>query len=546
MKKILSLLLVLIMIFGLTACGEKQETTEPVGSNPSGQTNAPDQTKAPEPAKTYVKELKIGSGAPDQMDPQKLMNNASDTVYKMIYNQLVIWNFAERRLDPELATSWDISDDGLEYTFHLRDDVTFSNGQKFEADDVVFTFKERAKAVESEGGSYQLSDLTKVLADVVAVDATTVKLILKQPNADIIYRLFLQPYSIFNREACEADPEKGHWIGTNGWILTEFIPTERSSFEKYTDSWVWKVNGATATEKVTFITYKEEGTKVAALENGEICATFGLSSLNASILPEDKFVTETHSTEGLCYMFFNMKRGVAKDDVNLRKAIAYAINLDDINEAIYDGDSERAITLWGKNQFGYYDQFDEIVEYNPAKAKEYLAKSTYPDGDFTFKLWVPTKWEASGVLIQKMLQDTLGCKVDVEVVDTSRLNGTVKKVMADEDGPEDYYDACVYNISLNPTGSRFAFTVNLKSTTNRAYFFDQQISDWYATVLSMPKDEDRLEVYKNIQIRMNELLAYFPWFYEANSHTQDIRVTGIQWSPDTKHDYSLIQMTNEY
>ena len=545
MKKLLSLVLALIMILGLTACGEKTpDPTQPAGTNASGQTNAPVETQAP--AKTYVKELKVGVAAPDQMDPQKLMNNASDTVYKMIYNQLVVWNFAERKLEPELATRWEISEDGKEYTFYLRDDVTFSNGQKLEADDVVFTFKERAKAVEAEGGSYQLSDLTKILEDVVAVDATTVKLILKQPNADIIYRLYLQPYSIFNREACEADAEKGHWIGTNGWKLEEFIPSEKSSFTKYADSWVWKVNGATATEKVTFITYKEEGTKVAALENEEICASSGITTISASVLPEDKFVTETFSTETLNYFFFNMKRGIAKDDVNLRKAIAFAINLNDINAAIYDGNAERAVTMWGKNQFDYFDGFDEIVEYNTAKAKEYLAKSTYPTGNFTLKLWVHTKWEASGVLMQKMLQDTLGCKVDVEVVDTSRLNGTVKKVMADEDGPEDYYDACVYNISLNPTGNRFAFTVNLKSTTNRAYFFDQQIKDWYDTVLAMPKDEDRLEVYKQIQIRMNDLLPYFPWFYESDSHTQNVRVSGIQWSPDTKHDYSLIQMTNEY
>ena len=546
MKKILSLLLVLVMILGMTACGNNTDPTQAPGTNPAGQTNAPDQTQAPDPSKTYVKELKVGVAAPDQMDPQKLMNNASDTVYKMIYNQLVVWNFAERKLEPELATSWDIRNDGLEYTFHLRDDVTFSNGQKFEADDVVFTFKERAKAVEAEGGSYQLSDLTKILSDVVAVDEHTVKLILKEPNADILYRIYLQPYSIFNREACEADAEKGHWVGTNGWVLKEFIPSEKSSFEKYADSWVWKVNGPTQTEKVSFITYKEEGTKVAAMESGDICATSGLSTINAAILDESKFKTETFSTETLNYMFFNMKRGIAKDDANLRKAIAFAINLDEINEAIYEGDAERAVTMWGKNQFGYFDGFDEIVEYNPAKAKEYLAKSTYPDGNFTFKLWVHSKWEASGVLIQSMLQKTLGCKVDVEVVDTSRLNGTVKKVMADEDGPEDYYDACVYNISLNPTGNRFAFTVNLKSTTNRAYFFDQQISDWYSTVLAMPKDEDRQEVYKNIAIRMNELLPYFPWFYESDSHTQDVRVSGIQWSPDTKHDYSLIQMTNEY
>ena len=302
----------------------------------------------------------------------------------------------------------------------------------------------------------------------------------------------------------------------------------------------------TQTEKVSFITYKEEGTKVAAMESGDICATSGLSTINAAILDESKFKTETFSTETLNYMFFNMKRGIAKDDANLRKAIAFAINLDEINEAIYEGDAERAVTMWGKNQFGYFDDFDEIVEYNPAKAKEYLAKSSYPDGNFTFKLWVLAKWEDSGILIQKMLQDTLGCKVDVEAVDTSRLNGTVKKVMADEDGPEDYYDACIYNISLNPTGNRFAFTVNLKSTTNRAYFFDQQIKDWYDTVLAMPKDEDRMEVYKQIQIRMNDLLAYFPWFYGVNSHTQDVRVSGIIWSPDTKNDYSLIQMTVEY
>jgi peptide/nickel transport system substrate-binding protein len=546
MKKILSLLLVLVMILGLTACGDKPNTTQPAGTDPAGQTQAPNQTQAPDPAKTYMKELKIACGPPDIVDPQKLMNNASDMIYKMIYNQLVVWNFEKRELEGELAKSWEISDDGLEYTFHLRDDVTFSNGQKFEADDVVYTFMVRAKEVEGAGGSYQLSDLTKVLQDVVAVDATTVKIILKQPNADIIYRLYLQPYSIFNREACEADPNEGYLVGTNGWKLASFTPTERAVFEKYPDSWVWKEWGATATEKVEFLLYKEEGTRVAALENHEICAATGISSLNAAILPENEYKTVVYSSENLNYMFFNMKHGIAKDDVNLRKAIAFAINLKDINEACYEGEAERAVTMWGKNQFGYFDGFDEIVEYNPAKAKEYLAKSSYPDGNFTLKLWVITVWEPAGVLIQKMLKETLGCTVEVEVCDSSRLNGAVKKVMADEDGPEDQYDMVVYDISLNPTGNRFAFTTNLKSTTNRAFFFDQQISDWYNTVLAMPKDEDRLEVYKNIQIRMNELLPYVPWFYEINSYTADVRVSGIRWSPDQKHDYSLIQMTNEY
>ncbi|MBR6704494.1 MAG: hypothetical protein IKI82_03605, partial [Lachnospiraceae bacterium] len=86
MKKILSLLLVLVMILGMTACGNNTDPTQAPGTNPAGQTNAPDQTQAPDPSKTYVKELKVGVAAPDQMDPQKLMNNASDTVYKMIYN----------------------------------------------------------------------------------------------------------------------------------------------------------------------------------------------------------------------------------------------------------------------------------------------------------------------------------------------------------------------------------------------------------------------------------------------------------------------------
>lgn len=543
MKKILSLMLALVMILGLAACNKTPDPTTPAGTDPvqSGEATKPTETEKP---KTYVEELTVSMTAPDTRDPMRIMNNASDTCFKMIYNQLVFWNFDTNTLDPELATKWEVSADGLEYTFWLRDDVTFSNGQPFEADDVVYTFKDRATEVVKAGGSYQIGDLTNILSDVVEIDKYTVKLILSEPNADIIIRLYLQPYSIFNREACEADPENGYQIGTNGWVWAEYTPAESASFTKFEGSWVWK-DHPTHTKKINFKKYAEVGARAAALEAGEIVAG-GLDSINAGILPEGKFQTEVFAAETLCYAFFNMKRGIAKDDVNLRKAIAHAYDRNEINEAMYEGDATLTNTLWGKSQVGLYTDVEDKMEYDPDLAKDYLKKSSYPDGNFTFVLWVHNKWDDAGLVMQDQIMKTLGCEVKLVSVDTSRLNAAVKRIMNNEDLPEDYYDMCVYNISLNPTGNRFAYTTNLKSTTNRAFFYNAEMEELYKKAVTLTNDAERQEVYKRIQIIMNEQLAYLPWMYETATQTWDVRLTGYIWSPDTKYDYSHIEMTNEY
>jgi peptide/nickel transport system substrate-binding protein len=545
MKKILSLVLALVMILGLAACNK---TPDPDPSQPAGsQGESQPGSEAPKPTekpKTYVEEISVSMTAPDTRDPMRIMNQASDTCFKMIYNQLVFWNFDTNQLEGELASSWEISSDGLEYTFHLRDDVTFSNGQPFEADDVVYTFKDRAGEVITSGGSYQIGDLMNILADIVAVDQHTVKMTLSEPNADIIIRLFLQPYSIYNREACEADPDNGYLIGTNGWVWAEFTPAESASFTKYENSWVWK-DHPTHTKKVNFKKYLEVGSRAAALEAGEIVAA-GLDSINASILPEGKFKTDTFAAETLCYAFFNMKRGIAKDDVNLRKAIAHAYDRNDVNDAVYEGDATLTNTLWGKSQFGLYNDVEDKLEYDPDLARDYLKKSSHPDGNFTFVLWCHNKWDDAGIVMQDQIMKTLGCKVELVSVDTSRLNAAVKRIMNNEDIPEDYYDMCVYNISLNPTGNRFAYTTNLKSTTNRAFFYNAEMDELYKKAVTLTDDKERSEVYKRIQIIMNEELAYVPWMYEAASMSYDVRVTGVIWSPDTKFDYSHIEMTNEY
>ncbi len=542
MKKTLSLVLALIMIVGLAACN-KPEPTPSQGSDPAQSGEA---TKPTEKPKTYVKDLSISWSAPETRNPQRLSNNYADPCYKMVYNQLVYWNFETNKLEPELATSWEISDDGLEYIFHLRDDVTFSNGEPFEADDVVYTYKERVAAVLAEEGVIILADLTNVMEDIVAVDKTTVKLTLKSPNADTLLRMYVMSYSIFNREACEADPTDGYLIGTNGWMWKDYSPGELASFKKYTDSWVWKVYGETHTETVTFRRYAEEGAQVAAMELNEICVIVGLSSINAKLLPEDKFKTEFLSCESLAYSFFNMKRGIAKDDVNLRKAIAHAFDRNDINEAVYEGGAVLTNTLWGKSQFGLYTDVEDKLQYDPELAREYLKKSSYPDGNFTFTLWVHNKWDDAAIVMQSQIQEALGCKVNIVSVDSTRVSATVKRIMADEDTAEDQYDMLVYNISLNPTGNRFAYTTNLSSATNRAFFYNAEMDELYKKAAAMSKDADRIEAYKRIQIIMNEQLAYVPLMYEVDRYTYDVRVSGVIWSPDYKMDYSRIEMTNEY
>ena len=530
MKRALALFLAVLMTMALVACGgteteqksdEKQQTTLTDVSEINKQQEVQTDT-----SKTYKKALKVALDQEIvQIDPQLKTGNSNDILYFLMYNQLVAFDWDTNTVKPELAESWD-AESATSYVFHLRKDVTFSNGEPLTADDVVFTFTERPALVSGTTGT----GIWNMLEGVDAVDEYTVRFRLNTQDADLPLELFAASMSIFNREACTADPEHGHEIGTAGWTLKDWSANNYVHLVRNDSSWVWKELGETPTEELTLTSMTEGAARGVALQNKEVAATNAVAKADVAALRDAGVQVMTFPAQTLYYYCYNMKSGVFADNADLRKAVAYAVNYDDIVTAMTDGLGRHAYTLWGLNQYGYYDEFAEKNDRDVAKAKEYLTKAGYPNG-IEVTLTCVTAHEKIATLMQAQLKEA-GITLNISATDSAGVTAAVK---------EGSYEMLLYNISLQTLGNRFAFICEEGNATNRANYVDPDMKAKFTAAKGEMDDAKRKALYREIQETVNEVKPYVPIYYATANVGWCEGVTGIIWSADTKADFTSIR-----
>ncbi len=551
MKKALSMLLVLAMVLSLAACGEKPEETKGEDTPSSTEkevisSTIEKQSMSADAAKEYKEEIIVGMGTNDKFDPLEKMANAPDTIGKLVWNQLVQLDLETMTVLPELAKSWETIS-VKEYKFNLREDIVFSNGEKFTSADVAWSFQGRRAAEEANGNKALTSNnaVYNALESIECPDEHTVIFHLKDGDADFINRIVTSPYSIMCKKACEADMEKGWWIGTGGWVIDEVVLKDHWTFHRNDTSWVYEETGLTPTKKLTIKCFAESASREAALQAGEIAAC-GISAEGFDVMTADPNVqTFRFAAETLYFLIFNMKSskvgGYTEEQKNFRKAIAYAIDREAINQGYFGGFGEITNTVWGKAQYGKIDdkEFgDNLLKYDTAKAQEYLQKSGVDPTGMKLTILSVTSFEDMCTLVQAMLGEAFGIECKIETSDSTTMNTRANDNRTDK--TKDDFDLIVYNISLQVIGDRFHFTSDMTNSTNRAAFTTERQHELYDLALQTPDGPDRLDMYKEIQLIMNDNMAYMPWFYGCECTAQYKGVGGITWSLDTKPDYTHI------
>lgn len=556
MKKALCLILALVMALSMVACSKPAETTAPAGTTATKATEATKATTAPtkateatlataietqemtkDEAKTYKKEITLAvSNDFNRIDPQYTSGTGHDVLYKMVFNQMVHVNLVTLEIEPELAKSWEYLDPQT-IKFTLRDDVTFSNGHKMTSASVKYSWSDERRETTKETG--QTSNLDHI-DNFTIIDDYTFTIHLDVADGDFVQRMGGLPYSIFDEEAVKADYETGVMIGTGGWKIDSFEANTKCVMSRVDDSWVWKETGVTPTEKVTFNYIKEAGTLSAAVQTGEIAVYtgVGLTTLD-KLKPVETLEYATYDAQTLYYLFFNWLSPILGSDdeaaKNFRKAIAFAINYDDLIELAYQGLATRAYSMWGRSQFGLVEDYgEETIVYNLDKAKEYLAKSKYPNGTKITAL-TTSGYKARFELIQVMLRE-IGVELDIQETDTNGVTAAVKEAK----NGNSTYDICAYSISLNPTGDRMDFTAKPESPTNRGNYDNEKVRDLYAKYKPLTDEAERLAVLKEIQDIMNDACVYVGMNYGVTSAVWNKGVSGVNYEVDGKTDYTHI------
>jgi len=332
---------------------------------------------------------------PPNLDPTGGAAAAIDeVVYANVFEGLTRYQ-ADGSIAPALAASWDISEDGLIYTFKLRDGVKFHDGTDMNADDVKFSL-DRARAEDSTNAQ---KALFAGIASVDVVDATTVAITLSQPNGGFITNMAWGDAVIVATESVANNATNP--VGTGPFKFSNWVQGDRIEIVKNADYWGTPV----ALEKATFKFISDPTAAFAAMMAGDIDAFPGYPA--PETLPQfdadPRFAVIGGNTEGETILSTNNKMPPF-DDVKVRKALAHAINRQEIIDGAMFGYGTPIGTHFAPHHPDYVDLTGNS-NYDPELSKKLLAEAGFPDGfTTTLKLPPPSYARRGGEIIAAQLR----------------------------------------------------------------------------------------------------------------------------------------------
>jgi peptide/nickel transport system substrate-binding protein len=345
----------------------------------SGDTGSTSDGKEDEGGK---KTLVFGRGADSiQLDPSKVTDGESIYVTNQIYDTLVRYEEENTEVKAALATDWEVSDDGLVWTFQLRDDVKFHDGTDFAADDVVFNFERWTTSAEFVYYGYMFGasedDMGGIIEKVEATGDHEITITLSEPNAPFLQTLAMPPFGMASPEAVEehGDDYFKNPVGTGPFVFEEWVPDDSITVTKNDDYFgeVAKV------DEVIFRVIPDNGARFMELQAGTIDLMTGLNPQDIGTAEgDDALQIIRRPSMNVAYMAMNMDKEGPLADKRVRQAINMAVNKEELIE-LYEGIGKEAKNPIPPSLWGYNDDVEPYA-YDVEKAKALLAEAGYADG----------------------------------------------------------------------------------------------------------------------------------------------------------------------
>ena len=511
MRKIGFILGGLLLIFAVTAC----EVKEP--------------EKAAQPAPAASKEggtLVFGRGGDSVgLDPAYETDGNSFMICDNVYEALVFYQDESTALEPGLAESWEISPDGLTYTFHLRKGVMFHDGTPFNADAVVFSIgrmmKERKLKFFSKDWEvppqerppeYWISmEMDDTVDSIQALDDHTVVFRLKRVDAPFLANMGMDFADIISPTAFMNNPKEflRNPVGTGPFKFVEWIKDDRivlAKNEKY-----WDKSGGPYLDKLVFRVIPENSVRFLELKGGNIHICQFPNPADIPLARQDpnlKLVSQPGMNIG--YLSFNHTKALWQN-IHMRKAIAYAINRQAIVDNIYQGMGQVAKNPIPPTMWGYNDQIEDFP-YDPEKAKSELAEAGYPEaqGLPEITLWsmpVPRPYNPEGLKVGVAMISDLA-KVGIRARIVSYDWGTYLKRQREQPEDMDLFQLGWTGDNGDPDNFLAVLFDGLASPAIRTQWKNEEYHRLMLAGKQTIDQEKRAEIYKQaLQVFHDEVAA---------------------------------------
>ena len=462
----------------------------------------------------------------DSFNPFTAQLAVTTNILRHVYDSIVTVDPETNEPAPSLAESWDSSDDGLTWTFNLRDDAYFTDGEQLTADDVVWTF---TTIMENDAAAIASGNYVAGFEEVTAEDDQTVVIELNEPqatmtalNVPIVPRHVWEPIV---EEEGEGFSDYGGddfpTVGSGPFVLTEHARGEHIRLEANSDHW----RGAPGFDELYFRYYSEKDAAVEALRGGEVSFVYELTDAQATSLESTDDIA-VNIADGKRFQAFTINPGAktqdgeafgdghpALQDLTLRQAIVMGI---DNEEIVQQGANGQAVAAGGYippryTDFHWSPEGEEaILDFDPDAANEMLDEAGYdkgddgvrvsPDGDrLELRMHVhsdrPDNVQAGQVIAERLAD--IGIEIDNQTVDP----GILSDALYDAE-----YDLIFTGWTVNPDPD-YVFSIHTcdglpaepGTMQGDAYFCDEEYDELYEAQLSEYDHEARAEIVHQLQ-----------------------------------------------
>ncbi|HYH12858.1 MAG TPA: ABC transporter substrate-binding protein [Thermomicrobiales bacterium] len=427
--------------------------------------------------------LRVGvQGDPTELDPARSNLAATELVVDLVYEGLV-HEGPDLVPQPGLAESWQLSDDGLTYTFSLRQGVTFHNGREVTSDDVVYSIE---RVMDPETGSPYVS-YTERIAGIEAQDAATVVITLDSPDASFLAGLGRRGLVIVPREVVEEVGLSQQMVGTGPFRFVDYVPNTSITLERNEAYWD---TGKPYLDGVELQIIPDDTARTTALVSGTVDLIEQVPHKDIEIIEQTDGVDLTGgATTNLRWLVFNTRREPF-DRPEVRQAIARGIDRQPIIDAAVFGYGEPLVGMYPETfWFGYRGG---IPAPDPEGAASELADLGLPT-DFQPGLLTWAQYgflSATSVVVQEQLRQ-LGIESEIE----SEENATYIQRFYEFD-----FDIAVMGASGYVDPNDF-IQQNFRSdsTNNTSGYANPEMDALIAEGLETQDLDARAEIYQQIQ-----------------------------------------------
>ncbi|MFP4330161.1 MAG: ABC transporter substrate-binding protein [Alkalispirochaetaceae bacterium] len=322
------------------------------------------------------KVMRIGLRKLTTIDPA-LGANDPEVMFNRLQYDYLVEILPDGTLEPSLATGWQVSDDGLTYTFDLRSGVTFEDGSAFDAEDVVFTFERLVSEGSSIVGLMGQNEDGSATWSVEAADELTAVFTLENPNADFLYGVASRFAMILSSESeeinvfSEGEDTYEHFNGTGPFILEEYAVDQSARFVANPDYW----GGAPNLDGIELVFFDDDQSQLDAFRSGALDFIIKVPDDLVPALeqvPNASVITVPTNTHPIVRV--RTDEGSIGEDVRIRQAFKYATDRELLNLDALDGTGTVANNDPIGPTYGELYNPQDNQEHDPQRARELISE----------------------------------------------------------------------------------------------------------------------------------------------------------------------------